>query len=285
MSNKENIIVGGIEIPPLNSFDWDLISSRRRDIGYTDAAVRQYQHAHPHREITVYLRGEREYTLCGRTFHVTPGTIVLVDGNEPHFPGPNTDGETIIYLTIFFGFTTRLASYFCWKDALSSGRRINRNLFFDNALRLLIDRRWDAMIAENVCSREGHNFFLLPLLNYLFNETEFLLDHQHANSAKQAERIIAFVQEYIQKQNGRDCSLAKLEELCGYEKCYLSHLFHVHTGESIRKCIERCRRNFVESAEKAGKKQKEIADELGFSSPAAFWNWKNRKPRSQQERE
>jgi AraC-like DNA-binding protein len=73
--------------------------------------------------------------------------------------------------------------------------------------------------------------------------------------------------------NARDCSLSRLEKISGYSRYYLSHRFREYEGCTIGEYIDKIRIQYTIEAMKRGLRQKEIAFELGFSSPSNFWTW------------
>ena len=74
-------------------------------------------------------------------------------------------------------------------------------------------------------------------------------------------------------RNGNGCSLEHLDLLLGCIRCHFAHKFHEKTGITVGKYIDQVRIKYVLWARKRGISQKEIAYELGFSSPSSFWNW------------
>ncbi|MBQ9503250.1 MAG: helix-turn-helix transcriptional regulator, partial [Lentisphaeria bacterium] len=70
-----------------------------------------------------------------------------------------------------------------------------------------------------------------------------------------------------------ECSLEHLAAISGYTRGYLAHKFRDETGLTVGEYIARVRLEYIRSALKRGTRRKEMAYELGFSSPSAFWNW------------
>ena len=87
------------------------------------------------------------------------------------------------------------------------------------------------------------------------------------------DNVVESLKRYIRMSNARDCSLDRLEKFSGYSRFYLSHRFRKHEGCTIGQYIDKVRLRYTEEALKRGLRQKEIAFELGFSSPSNFWIW------------
>lgn len=83
---------------------------------------------------------------------------------------------------------------------------------------------------------------------------------------------------YIRSRNGINCSLKELSARIGYSPSHLSHVFRSCMKMSVGSYINTVRAEFARNAFANGRTQKEIAIDLGFSSPAAFWLWLHRHP-------
>lgn len=97
------------------------------------------------------------------------------------------------------------------------------------------------------------------------------------HASRSNNEIIQRVQNYIEINYGRNSSIADLEKFSGYNRYYLMRLFKVQTGFTILQYINQIRQRIAEDALNRNISQKEIAFQLGFSSPAAFWLWKKRR--------
>ena len=97
------------------------------------------------------------------------------------------------------------------------------------------------------------------------------------HATRSNNEIIERVQNYIEINYGRNSSIAELEKFSGYNRYYLMRLFKAQTGFTILQYINQIRKRVAEDALKRNISQKEIAYQLGFFSPAAFWLWKKRR--------
>ena len=97
-----------------------------------------------------------------------------------------------------------------------------------------------------------------------------------ASGPSRSGELADAVRAFIRGRNGANCSLAHLEKAFGYSRSHLSHVFRQCTGMTIGDCISRVRIDCMMEQQAHGMKQKEIAAELGFSSPSAFWLWRAR---------
>ncbi len=230
---------------------------------------------HIHREILFILLGECTFMLGGRVYMATPGTAFFLNEWEPHSNGYRADDRDLIHLWVHFqkdhiyanmvqvGYQGRYSKY---------GKYININ----NDLRQLLLRRWHMLENMGSCDAATQKLLLCSPLNSLLEE--FILHKYNliAESNHDSRDIVLFLSNYIKHANGRDCSLGQLEKLSGYSRFYISRLFREKSGMTIGEYINDVRMLFAEEAKSRGMKQKEIASELGFSSPAAFWYWHKR---------
>ncbi len=67
-----------------------------------------------------------------------------------------------------------------------------------------------------------------------------------------------------------------LAHLSGYSKFHFSRIFKACTGETVHTFIDACRLRKSSELLKRGVLCKEVAAALGFSSPAAYSNWRHR---------
>ena len=116
-------------------------------------------------------------------------------------------------------------------------------------------------------------FALFALLLQDIVEENTKGDH---DSGDRMEHIIKQVRSRIASCNGVNCSLEELSKIFGFSKSHLCHSFRKYTGQSVGEYINNLRMQYATVAREHGMTQKEIAADLGFSSPAAFWLWKKR---------
>ena len=67
--------------------------------------------------------------------------------------------------------------------------------------------------------------------------------------------------------------MERLAVISGYTRGYMAHKFRRELGMTVGEYIKKVRLEYIRNAMKRNVRQKEMAYELGFSSPAAFWNW------------
>lgn len=237
---------------------------------------------HLHREILFILHGENQFMLNGLACRARPGAAFLLNKWEVHSYGYRKNDRDLLHLWIHFN-DDRMYGSLTHVGCAGQYHPVGIHMNFNNDLHQLLKRRWNMLEKIPGCTSAVKNLLIKPALNIALEEFAMfqfgMIDCPQENTSD----ITVFLRNYIRNTNGRDCSLENLEKLSGYSRFHLSRLFRRHCGQTIGEHINEVRLHFVEEARKRGLKQKEIAGELGFSSPAAFWHW-HRKNRRASER-
>lgn len=233
-------------------------------------------HTHPRREIFFAVEGTCRYLLAGKVHEASPGTAFLIDAWEPHaFGYRREDGGLRHFWLHFSGPDDPLSAVLLRVSAGGEYRMERRPVVLPPDYRNILDRRWDALDRGGDFSPETVRACMLCPLEAVLDEIGFLLAHGDAPGEVPAESVsvTGSVKKYIRMSNARGCSLAHLEQVFGYSRYHLAHRFRAEAGCTIGEYVDRVRLEFAGQALKRGLKQKEIAFELGFSSPSNFWNW------------
>ncbi len=253
-----------------------LYTSLTPDGGVLDPANSGFvREAHAMREILFVLDGECSYMLNGMIYPALPGAAFFFDSWEPHGAWYRAEDQSLYHVWIHFHKAHISLSTV---QVLSGGHTqlFGKPLHLSEEFFSPLVRRWDEYVARKDCPGRDKIFFLGTPLNLLLEDYALRTYDNFKNSTADNSDITIFMRSYIENMHGRDCSLDKLEKICGYSRFHLSHLFHQRVGMSIGDYIHKVRRRFVLAALQRGLKQKEIAIELGFSTPAAFWLWRKK---------
>ncbi len=231
---------------------------------------------HMHREIMAVVAGDSEFMINSRMYHALPGTVFLLNSWEQHSWGYRKNDSQLLHLWIHFTpnvFNATLIQV----DPGGRFYMIGRPVTFERDLCSLITRRWHDLELIGTAAFEQKEYFLRAPLECLLQEFTILeFESALRENAAKDNNITGFIENYIRSTNGKGCSLDNLERICGYSKFHISHIFHADTGKTVGEYIDSVRMQFAAEAKRRGYKQKEIAAELGFSSPATFWNWLNK---------
>jgi|GEM_PF-4834500 len=224
---------------------------------------------HQRREILIPFSGCQHYMLNGRINDFEPGTVGLVDRFVPHTPYYTKNDQNLLQLWVLL-YNSYVKGVLA--KVFAEGRYdIVQTVRFPMELGRFIERRWDQLAQQSeVTQKTVMDFMKMPIEMVL---DDFFLQANYPSITPAEERLSDFLKDYIRTCFGRNCSIPELARISGYSTSHLSHTFQKETGETIRAFIDRVRLDYTRVALNNGSKQKEIAYVLGFSSPAAFWNW------------
>jgi AraC-like DNA-binding protein len=255
-----------------------LISSVKSDVNAIKPAKRYLDWInkncdnHDYREAMLVLSGSGTFSLNGAVYPSLPGTFFFMDSKEKHdsYYPPFYDNFRhlwfrIVNKTIFTGDPYAKTNGIV-KNTRSFNYTFNENnhagqLFINAWDRLKINHaigsEFDWLYFEQLC-RAGNDILLKK------NEAPIELHHKTAINA---------VAEHIRETGGRNLNTAKLAYIAGYSKFHFARLFKKITGCSVLAFINLSRINKCREFSQKGLSKKQISDELGFSSPAAFSRW------------
>lgn len=231
---------------------------------------------HWHREAHYVLANSSRYRLADAVLVVSPGDVIPVDHWERHGIIRAEESHDAVHMVVHFnkkvwGSLSRLNDHCEWEVFEWSW------VFFDDDMVSFVNRRWE-LFADKTCQdRQAHFRSLLRRpLELLLEEYARLFATRYRAVSPHPDGIIDMVKSHIENTHGRGCSLMPMAAYSGYSRFRLAHLFKERTGESIGEYVDRVRLEFLEKAPIIGLKQKEVAEELGFSSPSAFCNWRRK---------
>ena len=141
---------------------------------------------------------------------------------------------------------------------------------------MVIDKRWNQVQNMENADQTVYERMLRGPMNAILDEIALQFSQNESlrdDAVPKLDTVIENIKKYIRTNNARGCSLEKLEKLSGYNRFYLAHRFRLYSGCTIGDFINKIRVEYTEAAFQQGMRQKEIAAELGFSSPSNFWNW------------
>ncbi len=236
--------------------------------------------SHPNREFVFALSGSSRYMFNDSVYDFEPGTIFLIDHWIPHAFGYRKIDHDLLHLWGELLPDETLAARILHVGMNGCYRLHMRRLHFPAGLAEWLIRRWDSLSRLEAPGDDAVRRSLLAPFNAMLDETAFQLfplpgtARQH--SGGNADAVVEQLKNYIRTRIGRDCSLEHLEQISGYSRFHLAHRFRQTTGGTVKTYINTVRIEYTRAALKRGLPRKEIARELGFSSPSNFWSWFDR---------
>ena len=228
---------------------------------------------HLQREIFFVIDGSSRYMLNGSVYDAVPGTLFLIDHWDSHAFGYREKDNNLLHLWVNFWSSDSMSAYAIKVGFNGTYKIATRRFTFPPEFQMLIARRWDQVASMEHPSPEIVMEYMKMPLEMLFNEIILQIKGERPGEKEKADSILDLMKKYIQTTNGRGCSYEKLEQVSGYSRSYLAHRFREYEGCSLGNYIDKVRIAYTAKALRRGLKQKEIAFELGFSSPSNFWLW------------
>ena len=230
---------------------------------------------HAHREILFALDGSCDFPIEGKLIALRPGTAVLLGKWDRHSYGYRACDGGLLHLWIHFNGYTATGNILLISEH-GEYSAAGMHFVYSHALSAALLERWQLLEKVEEPTPETENFYMRSLLNALLEETFLQYAADQEPRGGRAAEAVARVKLHIEQVNGRDCSLDTLSRISGYGRFHLAHLFRQHTGKTVGAWIDEVRRQYTEAAREHGLSGKEIAANLGFSSPGAFWNWRRK---------
>ena len=236
----------------------------------TDAGADQFlTHSHLWQEILVVLAGRSRFLFNGQLYRAEPGTVFLIDTKIPHASRYLPTDHDLVHLWI----SSCSAMFGSIVYVNESGNMLagGKSLFLSPRVWAQVQDRWEQLSRLKKPDETLVSDYMKAPLAALVDDYMFNLKYKQQNVKVQS--IVKILLQHIRVNNGRDCSWHKLEQITGFSRCYLAHKFKNECGFTVRDYIDQVRVEYSADAISRGCKQKEIASELGFSSPVSFWNW------------
>lgn len=224
-------------------------------------------------ELVLALSGEAAFGLADKVYHLKPGCCLVLTSRDEHDTGRSLT-EKFIYCCIHF-----YPGYVYWELF---------ELIGTDYCSMSIERLEWAL--QGGLRDDVEALVELPLDNsqkmtYLFHLLECARLQFLAKLPVQAPaptpqphlhyRIFAAMRR-IDASRGKVCSADELAKQSGYSKCHFLRLFRKTSKQSFHDYVNRVRKSSYRELCNRGFGQKRIAEELGFSSPAALAHWKKR---------
>ncbi len=251
------------------------ISVREGDFSEETEWRSAHTQIHYRREVMYLLSGNHSVRFKESVYPASPGTVLLLNSREKHddayFPQP--EESTHLWLII------RPDCINCQCDKFVDGKlKIMFRHFYRNREHIAeINRVWDAG-ARGILSPATAVFALLAHLDLVIFDILRSEDKQKLHSFDHGIEAVEKAKSYLESTNGKNCSITFLAELTGFSVMHFQRLFKKHAGMTVGAYTDQIRLQRCDELKNVCL-QKEIAEELGFSSVASFCNWRKKMER------
>ncbi len=239
----------------------------------SDEVSRFQSSIHLKRELLFVIQGASSFMVNNSVYPAAPGTLFFIDRWIPHAFKYTPEDDALQHLWIHFEENIPLLVFMDIENGKISP--LKNILILRKEYAEILKYRLEQFDQCKDKKSQNLEICIRDAVNSILNEAVFMLFYQNPHSGKsnRVSSAVESVKAHIRLCNGRNCSYKELEQISGFSASYLSHRFRECTGMTISQYIEQLRIEYTITALKRGMKQKDIAYELGFSSPANFWSW------------
>lgn len=229
---------------------------------------------HPHLEVMAALCGETVYGFRGETYPCPPGTIMIfapLEEHDSYYPPWSPDAD---HLWFHFAQGSIFFSVLNIRDGTIETRILGGRLEIPAALSDYLRQSLLPQVDPLPVTETARLLVEAALSILIF---EVIQAGYRAESRLDKEdfhrRIIMAIERHIRETAGCGISLKSLARMSGYSPFHFERIFKQHTGRSVHRYIDECRRARVREMLAGDCKMKEISYALGFSCPSAFSRW------------
>jgi AraC-like DNA-binding protein len=246
------------------------IDGSRYPVAQQVAAV----HSDPCPQIDFFLQGTGGFTIDSVTYPLRPGSIFLINPYQLHgyeFDEPLKPGD-LYRVNVLQGYY--LVRFWSHRNGTLYGSSSQDELLTDTEAGVILDKHW-AGLRDSVLSEKHIHTRIVAAITLLASA----LAQRHLGQEKRdledfQQEVVDAVRRHIAESMNQKHSLGELARIAGYSRFHFARIFRTQTGQSIHDYIDTCRLSKVRDLTLRGLTLKEIAAELGFSSPNAFARWR-----------
>ena len=230
-------------------------------------------HNHALYELEYYLNGDVTYVVDGVSYHMEPGSLLMIAPTVPHklFINSDTSFERHIIYVSHAGNQSSLAELANECMPILENRRVGSVYYSPQAtvcIESLMKQIDTCSSAENNRMQDLAPYFAQSILASL----EILAHTQKPTQYSIGEdRTMDTVKEYLSRNLSKDISLQKIANHFNLSKDYCNRLFHKNTGMSIMQYVKYNRILFARQLLSDGVNASEAADRAGFHDYSSFY--------------
>ncbi len=258
--------------PPVAEWTWITSFRRERERPTRNRQYLQHLqkegslHAPSHREIRLFLTGKGLFSLCGKGYQQTPGTVMFFNHDEArdrlnHIREPHQSLWLHLNSRNFIRFNTHgfegnERSYrLLPTDSIKSGDRS-----------FLIHEAWDRCVAT------PRDTMLWEYLKALVASVclEILGTTHPGRSSLSQNKVIEAISKYIEVHLNEDLTLGKIADIAGYSPFFLHRMFQKHTGKTLKQTVTIARIERAKMLLLENHTLEAVADAVGFNSASHF---------------
>lgn len=231
-------------------------------------------HMHSAFELLLVLDGSGRLNLHGSTIGLEPGSLVLLNPQEPHEIQSGSEAVSTVVFQVSQQFCREYSPVFQnirFQEADLSAFMGETPSLYRRCCGLICEASLEYLEAgpgfELKCISHITELFWLLFQNI---PHQILSDHERTNRKRKVRRV-SRIADYLDENYLTQVRLQELADLEGLTPTYISHLFSEYFGVSFQKYLSNLRfEKAVMLLRNTEFSQAEIAAESGFSDPKYF---------------
>lgn len=233
-------------------------------------------HHHDFNKIIIFISGDVNYFIEGKSYKLKPWDILFINNNEIHKPQVNPDEyyERIViwikanFMDKYSNLDSNLLK--CFEIALENKYNLLRlNQHSINTIKSFTNQIKETELNDEFGNDILKNALFLQLMvfiNRLFLNSDKNNNMEDIKYDENIESILNYINENIEK----DLSIDKISDNFFISKYYLMRKFKAHTGSSIHSYIVKKRLILAKSLIAKEYTMSEISTKCGFNDYSSF---------------
>ncbi len=235
-------------------------------------------HTHSYYEFYFFIEGNIKMHIDGKTFKPTPGSMIIIPPNMPHF-ATLLDSEVSYRRFVFWitsDFLQSLANisedYLYLTDKTDSDKTFFMH-HFDEIEFNTIQGKVFSLIDEIHSNRFGKDAkILLSVSDFILSINRLIYEDKHKkNFDSDSDTLYQSLVQYIETHIDEPLTLDLLAEKFHISKFHISHVFTETNGLSLHKYIVKKRLDMCKDAILSGADISTVAANYGFSDYSVFY--------------
>ncbi len=232
-------------------------------------------HYHDFNKIIIFISGNINYTIEGKSYELQPYDILLVNAGEIHRPSvlDNSAYERIIiYVSPHFLNTFSEEEYdlnYCFNRAKQEHSNVLRIHSMEKSKLYQVCQELEHSFTDQAFGKELYQKILFLEFMIQLNRTAILNHINYLDSAKDNTKLVQIL-DYINEHLGEEISIDSLSARFYLSRYYLMHFFKEETGYTIGNYITEKRLLLAKNLVQNGCSITEACFQSGFKNYSTF---------------
>ena len=232
-------------------------------------------HYHDFNKIIIFISGNINYTIEGKSYELQPYDILLVNAGEIHRPSvlDNSAYERIIiYVSPQFLNTFSEEEYdlnYCFSRAKQEHSNVLRIHSMEKSKLYQVCQELEHSFSDHAFGQELYQKILFLEFMIQLNRTAIMNHINYLDSAKDNSKLVQIL-DYINEHLGEEISIDSLSAKFYLSRYYLMHFFKEETGYTIGNYITEKRLLLAKNLVQNGSSITEACFQSGFKNYSTF---------------